>query len=67
MKTQSNSKSNATDLNQLIHQAATQHHPIKLHSAADDADVVLISKADLDTAQAVIKAATGRNVPFLIA
>lgn len=67
MKNQNNDKTAQTDLNQLMHQVATQHRPIRLHSSTDDADVVLISQADLDTAQAVIKASIGRNVPFLMA
>jgi len=55
------------DLTQLIQEATTQHHPVKLQVTAGNPNMVLISQADLDTAQAVIEACIGRPVPFLIA
>ena len=66
MKTKQTLNATSTDLNQLIHQVTTQHHPITVHSTSDG-DVVLISQADLATAQAVIRASIGRDVPFLTA
>lgn len=57
----------STNLNQLIQQAATQHHPVKLQNTAGGPAVVLINQADLETAQAIIRASIGRDVSFLTA
>lgn len=57
----------ANDFSQLIQQVAKGHHPIKLAAEDGRSGVVMINQEDLATAQAIIKAALGRDVPFLTA
>ncbi|WP_125580063.1 hypothetical protein [Levilactobacillus cerevisiae] len=65
MKNTLNASTN--DLNQLIQQAGTQHHPVKLQNTTGGPAVVLINQADLETARAIIRASLGRDVSFLTA
>jgi len=62
-----NTNTTQPNLNTLIQQAATLHHPVKVPNTTGTGAVVLISQADLETAQAIIRASLGRNVSFLSA
>lgn len=67
MTKNTNASSTNTDFTELIDQVAKQHRAVTLHATNGAPDVVLISKTELDTAQAIINASIGRPVPFLMA
>ncbi|GEO68178.1 hypothetical protein [Levilactobacillus acidifarinae] len=48
---------------QMARQVTVTHHPVMVHQA--NADVVVISKRDFETAQAIITAALGQCTPFM--
>ncbi|KJW13378.1 hypothetical protein [Levilactobacillus spicheri] len=54
-----------TEFTELAQRVTTTHRPVLLRPTGVADDVVLMSKQDFETAQAIIKLATGRGVPFM--
>jgi len=58
---------NNSNLNQFIQQVASEHHPVTVHATDTDATAILVNQEDWATAQAIIRASIGRDVPYLMA